>query len=110
MLAVIFEVSIHEGKQGEYLQIAADIREHLASMDGFISIERFSSMVTEGKLCSLSFWRDEESIRQWREFELHRLAQKKGREEIFSDYRIRVAEVRRDYGMSHRTEAPKDFP
>lgn len=107
MIAVIFEVFIKEGKQGEYLQIAAELREHLASLDGFISIERFSSLVNEGKLCSLSFWKDEESVRKWREFELHRFAQKKGRDEIFSDYRIRVAEVMRDYGMNSRDNAPK---
>lgn len=107
MIAVIFEVVIKEGKQGEYLQIAAELREHLASLDGFISIERFSSLVNKGKLCSLSFWEDEESVRKWREFELHRFAQQKGRDEIFSDYRIRVAEVMRDYGMTSRDNAPK---
>ena len=107
MIAVIFEVNIKEGKQSEYLQIAAELRKHLESLDGFISIERFSSMLNEGKICSLSFWKDEESVRKWREFELHRFAQQQGRSEIFSDYRIRVAEVVRDYGMANRDSAPK---
>lgn len=108
MIAVIFEVSIRQGKQDEYLQIAAEIREHLAAIDGFISIERFASLTNDGKLCSLSFWKDEESIRQWREFGPHLLAQQMGREEIFSDYRIRIAQVMRDYGMNDRNEAPKE--
>jgi heme-degrading monooxygenase HmoA len=107
MIAVIFEVYIKEGKQDDYLQIAVELMEHLASVDGFISIERFSSLVNEGKLCSLSFWKDKESVQQWREYELHRFAQKKGREEIFSDYRIRVAEVVRDYCMDSGGDAPK---
>ncbi len=107
MIAVIFEVHIREGKQEEYLQIAAQLREHLAQVDGFISIERFASLSNEGKLCSLSFWKDEASIRKWREFELHRFAQGKGKAEVFADFRIRVAEVIRDYGMHDRQEAPE---
>ena len=107
MFAVIFEVRVKEGRQEEYLQIAAKLREHLAQVEGFISIERFASLSEEGKLCSLSFWEDEASIRQWREFELHRLAQEKGKSGVFVDFRIRVAEVVRDYGMHDRQEAPE---
>lgn len=105
MIAVIFEVQIKPGKQEEYLQIAAELRAHLVRVEGFISIERFTSLSEEGKICSLSFWEDETSIRQWREFGLHRLAQEKGKAEIFADFRIRVAEVVRDYGMKSREEA-----
>ncbi len=107
MIAVIFEVTIREGKQEEYLQIAAELREHLVQVDGFISIERFTSLSEEGKLCSLSFWKDEASVRQWREFDLHRQAQEKGKAGIFADFRIRVAEVVRDYGMKDRQKAPE---
>ncbi len=100
MIAVIFEVKIQAGKQDEYLQIATKLREHLVNVDGFISIERFASLSEEGKICSLSFWKDEASIKRWREFDMHRLAQEKGKTEIFADFRIRVAEVIRDYGMN----------
>ena len=107
MIAVIFEVKIKAGKQEEYLQIAAQLREHLVKVDGFISIERFASLSEEGKLCSLSFWKNENSIKQWREFDMHRLAQEKGKAGIFADFRIRVAEVVRDYGMGDRQEVPE---
>jgi len=107
MIAVIFEVKIRQGKQEEYLQIAAQLREHLLNVDGFISIERFSSLSEDGKLCSLSFWEDEASIKQWREFDLHRMAQEKGKAGVFADFRIRVAEVVRDYGMGDRQQAPE---
>ena len=107
MIAVIFEVQIKEGKQEEYLKIAAKLKEHLVRFDGFISIERFSSLSEEGKLCSLSFWEDEVSVKQWREFDMHRLAQEKGNSEIFSDFRIRVAEIVRDYGMKSRKGVSK---
>ena len=62
MIAVIFEVKIQAGKQDEYLQIAAKLKEHLANVDGFISIERFASLPEEGNHCSLSFWKDGASI------------------------------------------------
>jgi len=107
MIAVIFEVKINEGKQEEYLQIAAQLREHLIKVDGFISIERFASLSEDGKICSLSFWEDEASIKQWREFGVHRLAQEKGKAGIFADFRIRVAEVVRDYGMEDRCGVPE---
>ena len=108
MIAVIFEVSIAGGKTQEYLDIAAKLKSQLKKMDGFISIERFSSLVEEGKVLSISFWRDEKAIETWRNIEAHRLAQEKGRSGIFSNYRIRVANVSRDYGMTNREQAPPD--
>lgn len=108
MLAVIFEVSIAEGKKDEYLDIAAKLKPQLETIDGFISIERFSSLNEDGKLLSLSFWRDEKAIEDWRNLESHRLAQGKGRSGVFKDYRLRVADVSRDYGMLNRAEVPLD--
>lgn len=106
MIAVIFEVIPAEGKAQEYLAIAASLKPLLEKMDGFISIERFSSLAEEGKLLSLSFWRDEKAIEEWRNIESHRFAQKKGRDGIFADYRLRVATVSRDYGKVNREQAP----
>ncbi len=108
MIAVIFEVYPAKGKINKYLEIATDLKPDLEKIDGFISIERFSSIVEEGKVLSLSFWRDEKAISDWRNIESHRLAQKKGREEVFSDYRLRVADVSRDYGMQNRVQVPSD--
>ena len=108
MIAVIFEVIPNEGKWQEYLDIAANLRPELDKIEGFISIERFQSINNPGKVLSLSFWKDEESIKQWRNLEIHRNAQSKGREEIFKDYHLRIADVNRDYGMFDRKETPKD--
>ena len=108
MIAVIFEVMPAPGRMQEYLDIAAALKPELEKMDGFISIERFASLTNEGKILSLSIWRDEESVRRWRNLEGHRAAQAKGRGGIFADYRLRVASVIRDYGMSERGEAPQD--
>lgn len=108
MIAVIFEVIPAPGKKDEYLNIAAGLKPVLEKMEGFISVERFQSINDPGKILSLSFWQDEESIKQWRNTEMHRLAQSKGRESVFKDYRLRIADVNRDYGMSDRKEAPAD--
>lgn len=108
MIAVIFEVFPAEGRKDEYLDIAAELKPQLQEIDGFISIERFASLTEEGKVLSLSFWRDEEAIEKWRNLESHRVAQSKGRGGVFKDYRLRVASVSRDYGMNERPQAPKD--
>ncbi len=108
MIAVIFEVWPAGGRAGEYFDLAVALRAHLEKIDGFMSIERFESLTTKGKYLSLSFWRDEDAVRKWRNLESHRSAQAKGRGGIFADYRLRVASVVRDYGMKERGDAPKD--
>lgn len=108
MIAVIFEVEPAPGHRDTYLQIAAELRPVLERCDGFISVERFESLAQPGKLLSLSFWRDEEAVRAWRELEEHRRAQQAGRGGVFSGYRLRVAHVLRDYGLEERAEAPPD--
>jgi heme-degrading monooxygenase HmoA len=108
MIAVIFEVWPREGRKDDYLDIAASLKPLLEKMDGFISIERFASLTDPTKLLSLSFWRDDEAVAAWRRVEPHRSAQHAGRVEVFRDYRLRVAGVLRDYGMTERAEAPPD--
>lgn len=108
MIAVIFEVEPRSGRQEEYLEIAGRLRPMVDEIDGFISIERFESLTQPGKILSLSFWRDEEAVTEWRNVVEHREAQRKGRESIFADYRLRIAEVSRDYGMHERGETPQD--
>ena len=108
MIAVIFEVVPAPGRKQEYLDLAASLRPELEKMDGFISIERFESLTNPGKVLSLSIWRDDDAVKRWRELEGHRVAQAKGRGGIFADYRLRVAHIIRDYGMSEREQAPAD--
>jgi len=108
MIAVIFEVEPRAGQKGAYLDAAAALRPMLDRIDGFISIERFESLTNQGRILSLSYWRDEDAIRAWRNVEPHRRIQGAGRRTIFADYRLRVAQVIRDYGMNDRTEAPQD--
>ncbi|AZQ67348.1 antibiotic biosynthesis monooxygenase [Silicimonas algicola] len=108
MIAVIFEVWPKDGHVDTYLDIAASLREELTGHPGFISVERFRSITDPEKLLSLSFFEDEAALDAWRQRPRHRAAQSAGRHEHFADYRLRIAGVIRDYGMTERDEAPQD--
>jgi len=108
VIAVIFEVWPRSERTQAYLDIAAQLRPLLDSIEGFISIERFESLTSPAKILSLSFWRDEQAVERWRKLGEHRAAQARGRADIFQEYRLRVAGVIRDYGMFEREQAPGD--
>ena len=108
MIAVIFEVVPYMGERHKYLDLAGELRTELEKIDGFISIERFQSVRDPTKLVALSFWRDEDAVNAWRSRPAHRAVQSASRDEVFRDYRLRVATVIRDYGKLNREEAPSD--
>lgn len=108
MMAVIFEVWPADGHKTDYFELAARLRGELEHVDGFISVERFQSLTDPDKLLSVSFWRDEAAVAEWRRHAGHRATQSAGRREIFRDYRLRVAAVVRDYGMARREQVPED--
>lgn len=108
MIAVIFEFTPAEGRKQEYFDLVAELKPELDKAEGFVSIERFESITAPGKFVSLQFWRDEECVRKWRNLQLHRQAQAKGRAGIFASYRLRVAGVIRDYTREAREQAPRD--
>jgi len=108
MIAVIFEFTAAEGRFADYKQLAEGLGDEVREFDGFVSIERFQSIGDPARFVSVSFWRDEEAVRKWRNVQKHREAQAKGRRGIFSSYRLRVCNVIRDYGMRERGEAPRD--
>ena len=108
MIAVMFEAWPADGQMRRYLDLAAALRSDLEAVDGFMSVERFESLAEPGKLLSLSFFRDEDAVRAWRNRPDHRATQARGRSGVFADYRLRVASVVRDYGLRERDEAPFD--
>ncbi|ETX30470.1 antibiotic biosynthesis monooxygenase family protein [Roseivivax isoporae] len=108
MIAIIFEVIPAEGRRQHYLDIAAEMRPMVEEVEGFLSVERFESLTNPGKLLSISFFEDEAAVARWRTLAAHRGAQAQGRGGVFSDYRLKVCHVLRDYGMFDRAEAPAD--
>jgi heme-degrading monooxygenase HmoA len=108
MIAVIFEVWINPNHKQDYLDQAGILRELLEDIDGFISVERFQSLTEADKILSLSFFRDEDAVKAWRNTIEHRKAQALGRNGYFHDYHLRITQVIRDYGMTQRDQAPQD--
>lgn len=108
MIAVIFELQPRAGQAQRYFDIAAALKPVLEQTDGFLCVERFESLARPGHYLSLSFWRDEEAVRRWRNERCHRAGQQEGRDTVFADYRLRVAAVLRDYGLHDRGQAPAD--
>jgi heme-degrading monooxygenase HmoA len=108
MIAVIFELTAAPGRRQEYLDLAAGLADEVKNFDGFVSIERFQSLSDPEKVVSISYWRDEQAVRNWRNVQKHREAQAKGRGGIFSSYRLRVCSVMRDYTLDERGQAPED--
>jgi len=105
MFAVFFEVKPRTDGYQLYLETAKELRPLLDTITGFQSIERFNSTARAGWLLSLSFWRDEAALTEWRILERHHQAQQAGRDKMFEDYRIRVGQVFHDkeFGLPART-------
>lgn len=108
MIGVIFEVWPKPEYKNQYLKTAAEMKVLLEDIKGFISVERFQSIYDDEKLLSLSFFESHAALDEWRNIAEHRVAQKVGRSSYFTDYRIRVVNVERDYGMNERAQTPAD--
>jgi len=93
MFVVIFEFRVSAARRQDYLSLATALRPDVDRLDGFLGIERFENVADPESMVSISTWRDEAAIAQWRMFGPHRAAQSQGRARIFDDYRLRVGEA-----------------
>ena len=107
-VVVLFEVTPKKEGKDEYLRLAVALKSELMKMLGFISVERFASLNEEGKLLSLSVWKNEAAATLWRNQINHRNSQKKGHEALFEKYKISVVAVIREYTQDNREQAPED--
>jgi heme-degrading monooxygenase HmoA len=96
MFAVIFEVQPKRERWDDYLGLAKQLRPKLEATEGFLDNERFKSRRTDGRVLSLSIWRDEKAVVRWRTHGEHHGVQEKGRFEVFEDYHLRVGEITHD--------------
>lgn len=108
MIYVIFEVVIKKDYMDQYLNLAAKLKRHVEANKGFVRSERFSSLVDERKLLSLSVWENEDYLNEWRNQIDHRLSQKEGRDNIFESYTTTVTSKLRCYTNNDRAEVPDD--
>ena len=93
MIGLFFEVQTRPGHRNQYLDLAASLKPDLEAMGGCRFIDRFRSLTRENLLLSYQIWQDEGALTAWRAHAHHHDVQTIGRERVFSDYRIRVAQV-----------------
>ena len=93
MIGLFFEVQTRPGHRDQYLDLAASLKPELDAMGGCLFIDRFKSLTRENLLLSYQIWQDEAALTAWRAHAYHHEVQTIGREKVFSDYRIRVAQV-----------------
>ncbi|HEV7922431.1 MAG TPA: antibiotic biosynthesis monooxygenase [Thermoanaerobaculia bacterium] len=94
--AVIF--TSHKHADEGYAPTTARMEELARAQPGFLGVE--SARGEDGVGITVSYWRDEESFRNWKANAEHRIAQETGRERWYSQYVTRIAKVERDYSFS----------
>lgn len=108
MIAMIFEFWLDKAEVEAYQPYSRQMRKWVDEIDGFISVERYQSEADPRKVLALGFFRDEDAVTQWRNHPAHRQAQQLGRERFYANYRLRMAEVVRDYDKHNRQQVPLD--
>lgn len=96
--AVIFTTVYQDDLTG-YAEMGEDMYALASQMPGFLGIEG-ADAEGSGEI-SVTYWRDEASIRAWKDKAEHLVAQKLGRERWFERYVIRIAKVERAYTYDH---------
>lgn len=97
MLMAIIEFEMNAGAEEEFGGLIGGLNTQLASIDGFISADPAASLNHAGLMYEVSYWRDAQALAVWARDPLHQQAMQAGRERLLKWYRIRVAEVTRDW-------------
>lgn len=108
MIVMVFEFEVDPNELDEYLKESANLRQHLAGIDGFISVERFENTAQPGRFVAIGYFENEDSVQRWRNLPQHRRTQTLGRSKFFTGYRLVMAAVTRDYTRDLRATAPQD--
>jgi heme-degrading monooxygenase HmoA len=93
MMSLFFEVEIKPGRTDQYLNLAGSLKPELEAMGGCLFLDRFKSLSRDNLILSYQIWQDEGSLTAWRVQAHHHEVQTLGRDKVFTDYRIRVAQV-----------------
>jgi heme-degrading monooxygenase HmoA len=90
--AVIFS-SIKTEENNGYSEMADLMIELANQQEGFLGVESSNDKLD----ITVSFWKDLESIKQWKQHSEHLVAQKKGKSDWYKKYKTRIARVEKDY-------------
>lgn len=92
--AVIFTSIRTKNKQG-YLEMAREMKKLVGTQPGFLGYE--SAQEETG--ITVSYWKNLESVRIWKENPIHAVARENGRKFWYDSFKVRIAKVERDYGF-----------
>jgi len=93
MMSLFFEVEIKPGRTEQYLNLAASLKPALTELGGCLFLDRFRSLTRDNLILSYQIWQDEGAMTAWRVHTRHHDVQTLGRDKVFSDYRLRIAQV-----------------
>lgn len=94
MYAVIFTSTRTDISEG-YDDMAARMVELARQQPGFIDVESARSDIG----ITVSYWKDLDSVRNWKQNAEHLFAQQTGREKWYKNYKVRIAKVEREYSF-----------
>ena len=100
MIVVLFRSKLVDAPGG-YAEMAEEMESLAKTMPGFIDVKSY--LADDGERLTVVRWKDEETMRQWREHARHRIAQKAGRERWYAYYKLEVAEVIRESEFERAT-------
>jgi heme-degrading monooxygenase HmoA len=101
MILILFRSRLRADAAPGYADMAAEMLASARQMPGFVDFRHYTA--EDGERLSAVWWEDETTLSAWREHERHRLAQRLGREQWYSEYHIEVAEIVRE----RRWESPR---
>lgn len=99
MIIVLFDVQLKDTTSAtRNTELVSNLQKSLANTPGFIKSESFIKEGDPLHMLDITYWEDEASVTAWRSHSQHRLAQQEGKDDLFSEYVITVANVLRRYG------------
>ncbi|HLW55512.1 MAG TPA: antibiotic biosynthesis monooxygenase [Candidatus Angelobacter sp.] len=94
MLIITFRSRLTDQAGEDYQSMNAEMEALVKENPGFIDVKSYQA--ADGERLTMVWWRDEESLRQWREQVRHRAAQSAGRQKWYLYYKMEVAQVIRE--------------
>ena len=100
MIVCLIEFEIIPGMENNQQRWLETLMPRVAKIPGFLSKESYSHVSGDGRISTISLWKDEQSLLAWTKEPIHQKAMQEGKEKIFSRYNIKICRELRDYSYS----------
>ena len=104
MLVILFRSKLTDQAGEDYQAMNAELESLVRQNPGFIDVKSFKA--EDGERLTVVWWRDEESLREWRQQVRHRFAQETGRKQWYQYYKMEVATIDRQSDFERSTARP----